>query len=120
MDLETPAVSEPGDDSCAKRWLARAAILALLVAITGLSTLAKNGQYFPKSTPARYVSLSTKMNVTSAPAVPEPGPAEVAAKLVPAQTVIPIARVEPRRVPRIKQIDITVSTRLRAPPSPLS
>ena len=33
----------------------------LLILVAGLSTLAKNGQYFPKTTPAHNVSISTKM-----------------------------------------------------------
>ena len=43
-------------------WL-RVAVVMLLVAVAGLSTLAKNIQYFPKTSPTHYVSSSTKMKV---------------------------------------------------------
>ena len=44
----------------------RLAILGLLIAVAGLATLAKNGQYFPNANPAHQVSISTKLNVASA------------------------------------------------------
>lgn len=33
------------------------------MAVAGLATLAKNGQYFPNANPAHQVSISTKLNV---------------------------------------------------------
>jgi hypothetical protein len=41
--------------------LARAAALMLLFAVVGLSTLARNSHYLPKSSPFRHFSKITKM-----------------------------------------------------------
>jgi hypothetical protein len=48
-----------------KSLFAKLVIFALLLAVAGLATTAKNGQYFPNTSPAHHVSISTKMNVAN-------------------------------------------------------
>lgn len=48
--------------------LVKVVIPLLLVAVAGLATVAKNGQYFPKQSAPYDVSISTKMNVAHSPA----------------------------------------------------
>jgi len=50
-----------------KSLAAKLVIFALLLAVAGLATMAKNGQYFPDTSPAHYVSISTKLNVAHSP-----------------------------------------------------
>ena len=67
MKLETKTGIFDSFTTLAKSVLARFIICSLLLAVAGLATMAKNGQYFPETSAAHYVSISTKMNVAHPP-----------------------------------------------------
>jgi len=98
-------------------WL-RAAVVILLVTVAGLSTLAKNSQYFPKTNPAQHLSISTKMNVAHAPAV-LPGDRLQVARISPPPS-IQASRLEQFETAPIGQIGIAVSKQHRSPPVSLA
>lgn len=104
----------------AKLWAAvvtRATILLLLFTVAGLATLAKNGQYYPKSNPAQHVSISTKMNVvvhSSAHLGEEP--LQPATQFFPPQPPLRSAWVSTAELPSIPNISITISMQHRSPP----
>src|SRR5277367_1896318 len=67
---ETHPRCESVNRNCSPVMFGRTAlVLLLLVAVVGLCTLAKNGQYYPRTNPVRDVSLSIKMNVAHASVV---------------------------------------------------
>ncbi|HTS10907.1 MAG TPA: hypothetical protein VMH00_02200 [Candidatus Limnocylindrales bacterium] len=100
--------------------LGKLAILLLLVSLAGLATLAKDGQYYPKTNPARYVSMSTKMNVGQPTAVAHPGPLQRTARIVAAHSR-PAARrtIEPQPLPT-DSVGVTVSLQHRSPPTAIA
>ena len=99
--------------------LARVMIFTLLLAVAGLATMAKNGQYFPGRSAPHYVSLSTKMNEAHSPVY------FAGDHLQPVTIVLlprmPALRVEVPAVPAsILRIYLTDYKQLRAPPASLS
>jgi hypothetical protein len=100
-------------------WL-RVAVVMLLVAVAGLSTLAKNIQYFPKTNPTHYVSSSTKMKVVHAPVVLDRDRQLPVSKIsVPPRTVWPI-REDRLEAVLIPAVGVTVSMQHRSPPASIS
>lgn len=103
-----------------RRLMVRCAILMLLIAVAGLSTLAKNSLYYPKSHPTHYVSIASKARVAQAPAALD------RVSLIPvARTVLPqpVVQTAPRGQPEtspIPQIGIVVTRQHRSPPFSLS
>jgi hypothetical protein len=94
-----------------------ASVVLLLVAVTGLSTLAKNSPYFPKSDPAHYVNISSKMKGAPPPVALERVPLCVIAKVVPPQPLLPRNQgVEEISLPS-PSIGVTVSIQHRSPPA---
>ena len=94
-------------------------ILALLLAIAGFSTLAKNSQYFAKSNPAHYINISSKMKVTAQPAVFERTPLRQVHslnKLVAPQPELRIKRVVRAETPPLPSIAVKASLQFRSPP----
>lgn len=99
--------------------LIKSLVICLLLMVAGLSTLAKNGQYYPEPHPAYHVSLSAKMDVAHCHVhvagdeldqiilFPLPQPAALSVRL---------HRIE---VPPEVQIDVTISMQHRSPPIPL-
>ena len=103
-----------------KAGLQFATVALLLIAVAGLSTLAKNSQYFPKSNPAHYVSVSNKMKAAPSPDVLERAPLQPIAKVVPPQPCTPRNNgVEEVSLPS-PSIGVTVSIQHRSPPISLS
>jgi hypothetical protein len=96
--------------------ITRATILILLFSVAGLATLAKDGQYFPKTNPARYVSISTKMNDAHSPVLSVGEPLQPFVATFPLQPRIRVSRVEIPQVPPVKQIAVRVSMQHRSPP----
>ncbi|MGH9691813.1 MAG: hypothetical protein ACRD4C_12170 [Candidatus Acidiferrales bacterium] len=96
--------------------LTRATILVLLFSVAGLATLAKNGQYFPKTNPARYVSISTKMNVAHSPVLSAGEPLQPVVASFPPQPATRASRVQPSLVPLVERISIRISMQHRSPP----
>jgi hypothetical protein len=100
--------------------LQTATIVLLLFAVAGLSTLAKNSQYFPKSNPTHYVNIASKMKVAPLPNALERQPLCPLAKVVLPQPRVPKhPTVEEIPVPS-QSIGVTVSIHHRAPPPSLS
>jgi|ERR1700684_3769443 hypothetical protein len=94
-----------------------AAVVLLLFAVTALSTLAKNSQYFPGSSPAHYLNISNKMKSAPLPVILERAPLYPIAKVVPPQPYAPANHgVEEISLPS-PSIGVTVSIQHRSPPS---
>lgn len=93
------------------------AVLLLLLAIAGFSTLAKNSQYFSRSNPAHYINISSKMKVAVLPVVVDRTPLlrHVARLNLPVPRVR-VARVVRAEAPPIPSIGVTVSLQHRSPP----
>jgi hypothetical protein len=108
----------------AKPWAAvvtKATILLLLFSVAALATLAKNGQYYPKSDAAQHVSISTKMNVvlhSSAHLGEEP--LQPSTRFFPPQPPLRSAWVPTAEPPSIPTISVTVSMQHRSPPRAFS
>jgi hypothetical protein len=94
-----------------------AAVVSLLFAVAIFSTLAKNSQYFPKSNPAHFINIASKMKVAPSPAVLERAPLHPIAKVVLPQPCAPRNHgVEEISLPS-PSIGVTVSIQHRSPPS---
>ena len=94
-----------------------ATVILLLFPVAGLSTLAKNSQYFAKSNPTHYVNIASKMKVAPTPVVLERAPLYPVAKVIPPQPCA--ARnhgIEEISLPS-PSIAVTVSIQHRSPPS---
>jgi hypothetical protein len=100
----------------------RVVVVALLVFLAGFSTLAKNVQYLPKSNPAHYLSIASKMKADSDCAVTplKLQPTQQSSQLVIPEAVIPVFTFDPREAPFVQRISLIVSLRYRAPPLTLS
>jgi hypothetical protein len=110
-------MSESRKSRLFKASLQIAPVVLLLFAVAGLSTLAKNSQYFPKSNPTHYVNIASKMKAAPPPAVLERAPLYPIAKVVTPQPYAPRNHgVEEISLPS-PSIGVTVSTQHRSPPS---
>lgn len=103
-----------------KRILAKAAIVLLLVAVPGLSTLAKHSEYLPKSNPTHFFSNTTKMNVAHLPVLFFPAPMYPVAKVLPAEPAYRTSPPVSSEKIDLPQIGLTVSLQHRSPPSSLA
>jgi hypothetical protein len=97
-----------------------ALVLLLLVTVVGLSTLAKSGQYFPRTNPVRHVSLSIKMNVAHAPVVILGEKLVPVARVAPPRPTLRVTRLEQFEVAPAQRISVTVSMQHRSPPPSLA
>lgn len=97
-------------------FVTRAAIVVLVFTVAGLATLAKNGQYYPKSDPARCVSISTKMNVAHSPVDNAGGLLQAVSPAFPPQTTLPITRAQRAEPAPVRRIGLIVSMQHRSPP----
>jgi hypothetical protein len=97
-----------------------ATVVLLLFAVAGLSTLAKNSQYFSKSNPAHYVNIATKMTESHLPAIINRTPQLPVARFVPPQPEMQITQVVRAEIPALPSIGVTVSLQHRSPPISLS
>lgn len=95
-------------------------VLILLITVTGLFTLAKNGQYYPKTSPERNVSVSIKMNVAHSTAQVAEEPLQPVARLFLPQPPVPVHWVQADEPPLKPPIGVVVSMQFRAPPSYLA
>jgi len=117
MNLEPQAKSRPLEPHSMKLYLGRGAILLLLLALAGLSTLAKNGQYFSRATSARHISLSAKMNLANAVPIISRAPLQPVVKFVPSQPVVRASRAAERMsTPATERVCLAVSMQHRSPP----
>jgi len=97
-----------------------ALVLLLLVAVVGLCTLAKNGQYYPRTNPVRYVSLSIKMNVAHTSVVNLGDKLEPVARVAPPPPIVRVTRLEQFEATPAQKIGVTVSMQHRSPPPSLA
>ena len=102
----------------------RIAIVMLLASLTVFATLAKNAQYLPKSNPASYLSIASKMKTDCAPVTVEAPPVERQANFV-VESIQPEPstfsnRGEERETRFVEIIGASVSVRRRPPPVSLS
>lgn len=93
-------------------------VVTLLVLLAGFSTLAKNVQYLPKSNPARYLSIASKMKADSDCTAAEIKiqPAQPSSRLVIPEAVVTVFSFDPREAPFVQRISIIVGLQYRAPP----
>jgi hypothetical protein len=92
----------------------------LLMALAGFSTLAKNGQYFSKTSSARHISLSAKMNLTNTSPAINQAPLEPVAKFIPSLPAIRAVRSERMSTPAIQWVCFAVTMQHRSPPLSLT
>jgi hypothetical protein len=95
----------------------RLAIVFLLVAIAGFSTLAKNSQYYSRSNPAHFLNISSKMKVSQAPAVLDREPLQLVARIAVPLRPVQVCRVVEQEVPEVRSIGIMLTLQHRSPPS---
>jgi hypothetical protein len=104
--------------------VARIAVVMLLASLAAFSTLAKNVQYLPKSNPATYLSIASKMKADCGPITVEAPPVErdtisISAAVQPEPSVS-FDRSENRKVRFVEIIGLSVSVRRRPPPISIS
>jgi hypothetical protein len=106
--------------------LIRIAVVMLLASLAGFSTLAKNVQYLPKSNPARYLSIASKMKADCAPVTVEAPPVEprttvrAIASAIPPKPIAFSCLLEQRTTQVVAQVRIYGSVQRRGPPVSLS
>ena len=105
---------------CSKQIPARAAVLLLLFTVAGLSTLAKNNGYLPKSNPAHYLLMASRMRVVHLPNIFNRMPLEPVAKLVTAQPTFHLTRWDQPDTPLLQRIGLAISLQHRSPPLALA
>jgi hypothetical protein len=98
------------------------AVVTLLVFLAGFSTLAKNVQYLPKSNPAHYLSIASKMKANSDCSVAhlKLQPTQPSSRLVITEAVLSVFTFDPREAPFVQRIALIICLRYRAPPITLS
>jgi hypothetical protein len=98
------------------------AVVTLLVFLAGFSTLAKNVQYLPKSNPAHYLSIASKMKANSDCTVAQLKlqPTQPRSGLVIPEVVIPGFTFDPREAPFVQRFSLIACLQYRAPPITLS
>jgi hypothetical protein len=103
-----------------KRSLLNVSIILLLCAVAGLSTLAKNSQYFPKSNPTHYVNIATKMKAAPSRVVVQRERLSPVAKVLPPKSEVlnRYAAKKEASLP-LPSVGVTVSVQHRSPPSSL-
>lgn len=101
---------------CPQRILVRTTLFLLLIAVAGLSTLAKQGKYLPKFNPLRHYLKATKMELAHHPVDFIPAPAQPASRVVPPKPEFS-ATLSVRPGLTFRPIDLTISFQHRAPPS---
>lgn len=94
----------------------RALALLLLIAVPGLSTLAKINWYLPQSDPGHYVTTATKMRVAHAAALNTEALQSVRELVVSPQPQIAMF-LEERRETSIPRMLLTAILLHRSPPS---
>ena len=100
----------------------RIVVVTLLVFLAGFSTLAKNVQYLPKSNPAHYLSIASKMKADSDCNVAQLKlqPTQPSSRLVIPEAVLPVFTFDPRKEPFVERISLIACLQYRAPPITLS
>src|SRR5271156_994394 len=103
-----------------RRLCLKVGIVMLLLAIAGFSTVAKNSQYYSKSSPVHYLNISSKMTVGHSTVVIDRTPLRPVSLFVPPQPETRITQVVREEIPPLPSIGVTISLQHRSPPIPLS
>jgi len=100
----------------------RVIVVALLVFLAGFSTLAKNVQYLPKSNPAHYLSIASKMKANSDCAVAhlKLQLTQPTSRVLIPEPALSVFSFDPREAPFVQRISLIVCLKYRAPPITLS
>jgi len=100
----------------------RVVVVTLLVFLAGFSTLAKNVQYLPKSNPAHYLSIASKMKANSDCTVAHLNLqlTQPSSRLAIPEAVLPVFSFDQREAPFVQRISLIVCLQYRAPPITLS
>ena len=93
---------------------------ALLLAVAGFSTAAKNSQYYSRSNPVHFLNISSKMKVAQAPAALTANPLALVARFVTMQPEIRATRISKPTEPDVPSVGVTVSLQHRSPPAVLA
>jgi hypothetical protein len=111
--------AQPMRSRLVKLSLLNISIVLLLFAVAGLSTLAKNSQYFPKSNPTHYVNIAAKMKPAPSRVVVQRERLSPVAKVLPPKSEVlnRYAAKEEANLP-LPSVGVTVSVQHRSPPSP--
>jgi hypothetical protein len=121
MALEPKIASMAAPDKRNRIVYVRLAIVLLLFAIAGFSTMAKNSQYYSRSNPVHFMNISSKMKVSPAPAILDRTPLQLVERLVaPPQQQVRSFPVVEQEFPELPSISVTLSLQHRSPPSFLS
>jgi hypothetical protein len=97
------------------------AILLLVLAVPGLSTLAKHSWYLPASNPTHFLTAASKMRVVRPTVAPDRSSLQAIAAAVlpqPAVLIVHCNCVSPE--PRAPRSGVPVSPQLRSPPFSLA
>ena len=93
----------------------RVGVVLLLFAVAGLSTMAKNSQYYSRSNPAHYLNISSKMKM-SPPAALDRTPLRPIARFAVPQPVVRFSPVVEDQVPELPSLSVTLTLQHRSPP----
>jgi hypothetical protein len=104
---------------CTRLFYFRVGVVLLLFAIAGLSTMAKNSQYYSRSNPVHYLNISSKMKM-SPPAALGRTPLRPIARFVVQQPVVRFSPVVEDQVPELPSLSVTLTLQHRSPPQSLS
>lgn len=110
----------PSQNYLWRRVAVRIVVSLLLFTVAGLSTMAKDGKYYPNKKSAQHVSLSTKMDMVSPSIVLDRGPQQWVIDLVQSRPRVCLARIVDFAAPRIESVGVVVSMQLRSPPQLIS
>jgi|SRR5580658_9646308 hypothetical protein len=92
-------------------------IVVLLFAVAGLTTVAKTGQYFPKSNPTHYVNIATKMKAAPSCVVVRRDRLSPIAKVLPPKSEgAYIKAVKEEADLPFPSVGVTISIQHRSPP----
>jgi hypothetical protein len=120
VEFAAPMGARPIISRFSRELFAKMAIFALLVAVVGFSTAAKNSCYYSQSHPVHYLSISSKMKVVHAAPVFDRTPLRILARIVPPQPQEFSTRQQVPQTPPIRQISVRVSLQHRSPPVSLA
>jgi hypothetical protein len=97
------------------RFLNRAALLLLVLAVPALSTLAKTSWYLPQTNTGHYLTGAIKMKVSCSPVVMDRAPLRASLEPIPPQPRVETRREE-RIVPLRVRLSLTICLQHRSPP----
>ena len=120
MDRNPQSARTTTQTADSRRVYLKVGVVILLLAIAGFSTVAKNSQYYSKSSPAHYLNISSKMMVGHSPVVIERTPLRPIARFVPPQPATRITQVVREEIPPLPSSGVRVSLQHRSPPVSLS